>query len=1039
MSRREPVGRGHGRLRAIAVVACVVSAGWWAPAWVAHAGTPPGPVTGLTATPGTAQATISWTAPTTGDTVVTYVITALYGGTLARNSTAIPGTSTSVTMTGLAGTSYKFSVYGSSASGNGTAVTTATAVTVTGGSHYAYADTVLSDSPSLYYRLDESSGATALDSSGTGNSGNEVAAPTQAATSLLSTDADGALTLNGSTQYLYSGTSGAGSNTFSLEAWFKTSTASGGKIIGFGSAQTGNSGSYDRQVYMSNAGQVYFGVYPGAVKTIKSTAAYNDGRAHHVVATLSTGGMVLYVDGLQVASDPTTTTAQAYNGYWRIGEDNLSGWTAAPTSYFLSGTVDDVAIYPTALSATRVQAHYCAGANPNCLMQVQSGAEATSATGNVTPTLPVASTAGTLLVAVVANEGGSSSFPFSGPTGWVNATGLWQSGNGRSEIWYYPNNPGGISSAAFTSSATSIGATGQLSEWSGAAASGVLDQVGTVSVTTAATSATVSTSAATAVGGDLGVTTFSTSSAETSYTAGSGWTHLFTDPTHSDLADYAQALPVAVATETETAASTSADWVGLVATFKPLQLPGAVSALAATAGSDQATVTWALPATGMAASRFVVTALSGGTVTRNTTAVSGETRSITLTGLAGSTAYKFSVNAVGSSGNGATVTTAASVTITGSAYPYTADVFADSPTLYYRLDESAGTTALDSSGNGAMGTEVASPAQASAGLLSTDPDSGLALNGSTQYVYTNSSYANPTTFSLEAWFKTSSATGGRIIGFGSSQTGNSSSYDRQVYMANTGQVYFGVYPGSVVTINSTGSYNDDVTHHVVATLSTAGMFLYIDGAQVASNTTTTTAQSYTGYWRVGEDNLNTWTSAPTSYFFNGTIDEAAVYPTALSLQRVQVHYCGGANVNCLSITQPASVAFPGATINGTNQTVSASGTFDVIDNSGGTGWNETASSTVFTTGTHSMSATATSVLGAPAVSCNSGWTCTVLTNTVSYPYTVPVGSATKLFAATTGTGQGHQTLTFTFTLSLPGNSYAGSYASTWTFSTVSGP
>ena len=43
---------------------------------------------------------------------------------------------------------------------------------------------------------------------------------------------------------------------FAEEAWFKTTTTSGGKIIGFGNSSTGDSSSYDRHVYMTNAGSL---------------------------------------------------------------------------------------------------------------------------------------------------------------------------------------------------------------------------------------------------------------------------------------------------------------------------------------------------------------------------------------------------------------------------------------------------------------------------------------------------------------------------------------------------------------------------------------------------------------------------------------------------------------------------------------------------------------------------------------------------------------------------------------------------------------
>ena len=108
-------------------------------------------------------------------------------------------------------------------------------------------------------------------------------------------------------------------------------------------------------------------------------------------------------------------------------------------------------------------------------------------------------------------------------------------------------------------------------------------------------------------------------------------------------------------------------------------------------------------------STYVITALSGGTVALNTTAIPSTSTSTTITGLTAGVAYKFSVYALNSSGSGASVTTSSSVTPTGVTGPYAATVLADSPIFYWRLDETSGTTALDSSTNTATATEVGSP------------------------------------------------------------------------------------------------------------------------------------------------------------------------------------------------------------------------------------------------------------------------------------------------------------------------------------------
>ena len=47
-------------------------------------------------------------------------------------------------------------------------------------------------------------------------------------------------------------------------------------------------------------------------------------------------------------------------GFWRVGGGNLTGWLNAPASSALIGTFDEVAVYPTALNAAQVSAHFAA-------------------------------------------------------------------------------------------------------------------------------------------------------------------------------------------------------------------------------------------------------------------------------------------------------------------------------------------------------------------------------------------------------------------------------------------------------------------------------------------------------------------------------------------------------------------------------------------------------------------------------------------------------------------------------------------------------
>jgi len=144
------------------------------------------------------------------------------------------------------------------------------------------------------------------------------------------------------------------------------------------------------------------------------------------------------------------------------------------------------------------------------------------------------------------------------------------------------------------------------------------------------------------------------------------------------------------------------------------------------------------------------------------------------------------------------------------------------------------------------------------------------------------------------------------------------------------------------------------------------------------------------------------------------------------------------------VSPPPNVSFS-ATLNGSNQTVTANQALDVSDGTGsGAGWSITATSTTFTTaGAVTLANNSTTVASTPTTACDGGSSCTLATNSVSYPYTLPAAAsapaATKVFNAAVNTGQGNQTVTVTWSLAVPSTAQPGTYTSTWTLSLVSGP
>ncbi len=256
-----------------------------------------------------------------------------------------------------------------------------------------YAATVLADTPDSQWRLGETSGTTGYDQSGSNDLTLDSANNRNVAGALLN-DTDPATNFPGtSSTTTVQGVSPywqSGPQTFSLEVWLRTSTTTGGKIIGFGDSNTGRSNidNTDRLLYMNNAGQIYFGVRPdmGTRVTINSPGNYRDNQWHHVVATLAGDGMKLYIDGNQVATNSAVTKAQVYRGYWRIGGDRLTNWPSTPTREAITANIDEVAVYPKALTVGHIRTHYLASGRstvfPNIAPTASFSSSAHYRTGN---------------------------------------------------------------------------------------------------------------------------------------------------------------------------------------------------------------------------------------------------------------------------------------------------------------------------------------------------------------------------------------------------------------------------------------------------------------------------------------------------------------------------------------------------------------------------------------------------------------------------------------------------------------------------------
>ena len=112
----------------------------------------------------------------------------------------------------------------------------------------------------------------------------------------------------------------------------------------------------------------------------------------------------------------------------------------------------------------------------------------------------------------------------------------------------------------------------------------------------------------------------------------------------------------------------------------------------------------------------------------------------------------------------------------------------DGATDLWRLGEAAGTVGYDWAGYDDL-IEQTGVGHGAAGAIIGDSNAASTFNGTaTGSAASTVSAPAPNTFTVEAWFKTTSTTGGKIIGYGDTATGPSINFDRLVYLDNAGHV-----------------------------------------------------------------------------------------------------------------------------------------------------------------------------------------------------------------------------------------------------------
>jgi Concanavalin A-like lectin/glucanases superfamily/Bacterial Ig-like domain len=253
---------------------------------------------------------------------------------------------------------------------------------------------------------------------------------------------------------------------------------------------------------------------------------------------------------------------------------------------------------------------------------------------------------------------------------------------------------------------------------------------------------------------------------------------------------------------------------------------------------------------------------------------------------------------------------------------YASAVMTDAPRAYWRLGETSGLTAVSQTGVH-PGTYQGGVLLGQPGALFPDPDGSASLDGTDDSVRVQHSdqLAPASAFSLEVWTKpTSLPSGSAVISL--------MRKDAQYQLAVTagGKVRLRLWQAGAIkeAITPAGAVKAGSWSYVTATWNGTTMAIWVDGAKRAE-------ADATGMLDGGGSSLYLGASWGTSDRLAGQLDEAAIYPAALSAERIAAHR-DAANVPppdaappTVTLTKPAG----GAAVTDTTPTFSgAAGTAD---------------------------------------------------------------------------------------------------------------
>lgn len=230
---------------------------------------------------------------------------------------------------------------------------------------------------------------------------------------------------------------------------------------------------------------------------------------------------------------------------------------------------------------------------------------------------------------------------------------------------------------------------------------------------------------------------------------------------------------------------------------------------------------------------------------------------------------------------------------------YSTQLLGLTPVVYYQLNGPVGSTVATNSGsrgtaanaayNGGAQVVTGPRPSAFSGFATNNNAASFSSNGVAGWLAcgTNASLTGSTDFSVSAWIKTTDTSVGTIIQQRDA-TANGYNGEYKLLMNADGTLEFFIYNGGFqFDIVSTATVNDGNWHQVVAGRQGTNGFIYLDTAQVASGSGTVVSLNGALLTYVGRDMRDSLEA------FNGSIDEVAIYTSALNLVTAQSLYLAG--------------------------------------------------------------------------------------------------------------------------------------------------